>query len=94
MKTRIYTRPTSSLNYNGKKIAYYEFLSSGIIEECSKSLRKMNDRINEKQLEINSLIENESSLSELDKRFYTYMLSKRKELILDSAMRILFPKTR
>lgn len=86
LKIRIYQRPLSALSYNGKKIGYAEFLASGANDACTKALIRMSDRINSSQNAISSLLE-ETPLSPLDIRFYTYMLSKRRELILEPALR-------
>ena len=88
LKIRIYQRPFSALSWNGQKVNYLEFLSSGVNDACTRSLLKMSERIEERKDAIVGLLE-ETQLSQLDREFYAYMLDKRKEMILDEAVRSL-----
>ena len=81
---RIYQRPLSALNYKGKKVGYLEFISSGVNTSCTAALHRISRMIEDRQSEIETLLE-KTPLSSLDRKFYSFILSKRKEMILDRA---------
>lgn len=78
---RIFEIPTSAIMVNGKKIKYFDFISSLQDENCNRALKRIVPRIN--MAKIRMIIEETPFLSELQKRFYITMLEKRKEKILD-----------
>jgi len=78
---RVYNIPTSALQMNGKKIKYFEFLSSLQYEGCNRALKRIVPRIN--MDEIYKLIDETPYIDELQKKFYKTMLGTRKELLLD-----------
>lgn len=82
---RIYNIPVSAIQYKGKKINYYEFISSLENEECNRALNRLLPRIDMKK--IGELIEETPVISDLQKTFYKTMLSERKERILDYSIR-------
>lgn len=84
---RIYEIPTSAVMVNGKKIKYFEFISSLQNEDCNYALRRILPRIDMKK--IYAIIEETPFISELQKRFYKTMLEKRKEKILDFSYSVL-----
>ena len=86
LKIRIYQRPQSALRYDNRKISYAEFLSSGVNPECNRALRQIAQRIEEKTAEIDDLIYNKTPLSDIDRDFYSFVLRKRKELIINYAL--------
>ena len=78
---RVFDIPLSAITYNGKKINYFKFLSSGEFEDCNKALIKITERIDmEKVFEI---IDNTETITEIQNTFYKTMLSERKKRILD-----------
>lgn len=80
---RVYEIPTSAILLNGKKIKYFDFISSLEYEACNNALLRIVPKID---LEIiKGIIEETPFISELQKEFYMTMLTKRKELILDYA---------
>ncbi len=78
---RIFNIPVSAIQYKGKKINYYEFISSLRNEECNRALKRLLPRIDMKRIE--ELIEETPAISDLQKTFYKTMLSERKKRILD-----------
>ena len=83
MHYRIYEIPTSAILLNGKKIKYFDFISSLEYEACNNALLRIVPKIDLER--IKRIIEETPFISELQKEFYITMLSKRKGLILDYA---------
>lgn len=84
---RIYVFPTSAILENGKKIPYFDYISSLKNEDCNKALKRITERIDMNKLCV--LVEEVPSITELQKDFYRIMLSERKEKILDYSMKLL-----
>lgn len=84
MNFRIFEIPTSAIQLNGKKIKYFEFISSLQNDDCNKALKRIVPRINIKDIE--RIIEDTPFISKLQKEFYLTMIKKRKELILDFSL--------
>lgn len=84
---RIFVFPTSAILENGKKISYFDFISSLQNEECNRALTKIVGRINME--EINKLIEDTPAISPMQRDFYKTMIAERKEKILDYSMELL-----
>lgn len=80
---RVYEIPTSAILLNGKKIKYFDFISSLEYEECNQALLRIVPKIDLEK--IKRIVEETPFISELQKEFYITMLSKRKEMILDYA---------
>jgi hypothetical protein len=80
MNARIYRFPTSAIHYNGKKINYFDFLSSLQDDNCTKALERMLPRIHLD--EIAELINGEEYLTSLQKSFYNNYIAQRYEKIL------------
>ena len=90
LNKRIYSIPTSAITYEGKRINYFDFLSSGKYKDCTNSLIKITKRIDLEK--INNFIDNIEEITSLQKEFYKFMLRQRKEKILDEALKILEEK--
>ena len=84
---RIFTFPTSAVEEDGKKISYFEFISSMKNEDCNEALKRIYKRINLEK--INRLIEETPFIEPVQKDFYQVMLKERKEKILDYSMKLL-----
>ena len=78
---RVFDIPLSAITYNGKKINYFKFLSSGEFEECNRALEKIVNRI--KMDKVFEIIDNTETITEIQKKFYKTMLTERKKRILD-----------
>lgn len=84
---RIFVFPTSAILENGKKISYFDFISSLQNEECNRALKKIVGRMNME--EINKLIEDTLAITPMQRDFYKTMIAERKEKILDYSMELL-----
>ena len=87
---RIYEIPTSAILLNGKKIKYFDYISSLQNDDCNKALKRIVPRINIEK--IKEIINNISFISDIQKKFYITMIEKRKELILDFSLKQLEKK--
>ena len=81
---RIFVFPSSVIEENGKKISYFEFISSLKNEECNAALKRIYGRIDMEQL--NKIVEETPALLPEQRDFYKIMLWERKEKILDYSM--------
>jgi hypothetical protein len=84
---RIYVFPASSIEEDGKKISYFDFISSLKEQECNKALIRISKRIDMDK--INELIDEISTLLPIQKDFYKVMITERKKKILDYSMDLL-----
>lgn len=82
---RVYNFPNSAIKQNDIKINMYEFLTSTKDENCLKSLEKIANKINQK--EINNIIENTPYISNNHKFFLKTMINARKTWLIDKALR-------
>lgn len=73
---RIYDIPLSAINVDGKKIRYFDFISSPQYEGCNEALKRTLPRIDMEK--IGAIIEQTPFISDLQKRFYMTMLTERK----------------
>lgn len=83
LNARIYRFPTSAIHYHGKKINYYDFITSMADDNCTKALMRMLPKIHLDR--INAFIDREQYLTQIQKRFYKYYISERYDKILISA---------
>ncbi|MDR1193760.1 MAG: HipA domain-containing protein [Peptococcaceae bacterium] len=85
---RIFTFPASTIEENGQKISYFDFISSLRNEDCNAALKRARARIDMEQL--SGIVEETPLLLPIQKEFYQIMLRERKAKILDySAERLL-----
>ena len=92
MNFRIFEVPTSAIMVNGKKLKYFDFISSLENEQCNLALKRITPRIDMKK--IRTIIEGTPFISDLQKKFYGTMLEKRKERILDFSLAALEKATK
>lgn len=86
LEIRLYQRPLSAFKANGVKIPYNDLLQAGLYPDCGKALSIMGKAIDEKFPKIVEFI-NESPLVDSDKKFFTFMLEKRKEFVIDASLK-------
>ncbi len=84
---RIFVFPTSAVEEDGKKLSYFEFISSLKNSDCNDALKRIYDRIDMEK--INRLVEETPFITPVQKEFYQIMLRERKEKILDYSMELL-----
>ncbi len=87
---RVYEIPTSAIMINGKKIKYFDFISSLQNDGCNQALKRILPRIN--MANIRQIVEDTPFISDLQHRFYLTMLTERKRLILDFSLAALEKK--
>ena len=84
---RIYVFPASSIEDNGVKIPYFDFISSLRCPECNDALRRITKRIDLNKIQ--KFLDGVPELQPLQREFYLTMLTERKEKILDYSMNLL-----
>lgn len=84
---RIFQIPLSGIKIDGKKINYFDFLSSLQNKDCNAALKRIVPKINMQK--IYTLIDETPFITELQKKFYKTMLAERKEKILDKSLQLL-----
>lgn len=82
---RVYIFPNSALKFNGKKINYYEFLSTTDNEDCLKSLKKFSERFELKI--IKDVLNSTPILSSVHKEFITKILKSRNDKLITYALK-------
>ncbi len=87
MEGRVYEKPTSAIYSEGRRINYYQLITSLDYKGCNEAIRRIVPRINLD--EINKLIDSVEQLSQLKKEFLKKILQLRKEIILDTAFKYL-----
>ena len=81
---RIYTFPTSSIEKGGKKISYFDYISSLKNPDCNEALKRVCSRIDLDA--IHDFLEGVPELLPIQREFYLTMLTERKEKILDYSL--------
>jgi hypothetical protein len=84
---RILEIPTSAIMVEGKKIKYFNFISSLLNEDCNLALKRIVPKIDMRRIRV--MIEATPFISDLQKRFYLTMLTERKARILDFSVKAL-----
>ena len=84
---RVFEIPLSGIKLNGKKINYFDFISSLELEGCNEALRRIVPRIHMEQIE--KLVNETPFITDLQKQFYKTMLWERKTRILDYSLQLL-----
>lgn len=80
INNRIYNKPTSTLTKEGKRINYFEFISSLKNEDCNKALIRIVDKVD--MLKIEKIIDEMPIISDIRKKFYKTMIQERYNKIL------------
>lgn len=81
---RVYEIPTSAITVKGKRLKYFDFITSLEYEGCNTALARIAPLIDLGK--ISDIIDETPFISDLQKRFYKYIIDARKTLILDVAM--------
>lgn len=87
LKFRVFEIPTSAIMLDGKKIRYFDFISSMQNKDCNKAVRRITPKIDMES--IKEIIQETPYLSELQKNFYFTILLERKQRILDFTFKLL-----
>ncbi len=86
MDERLYKYPKSAIKLKDVKINYYNFLTTTDNQDCLKSLKKIQAKIDLEK--INKIIDETPYISNIAKIFYKVICKERKEKILDKALEI------
>ncbi len=78
---RIFVYPTSAVEEDGKKISYFDYISSLKDRDCNAALRRIHERIDMEQ--IDRLVAETPFTEPIQREFYQVMIRERKEKILD-----------
>ena len=89
---RIFNIPLSGIKLGGKKINYFDFITSLQDEGCNDALIRITNKLDMKR--IRKLIDETPYITDLQKNFYKTMLLERKEKILDKALGLLQKRQR
>ena len=81
---RIFDIPLSAINMEGKKIRYFDFISSLSNNDCNMALKRITPKID--MSKIRNIIDKTPFLTDLQKKFYMTMLTERKTRILDFSL--------
>lgn len=92
LNKRIYDIPLSAVNVDGKKLRYFDFISSLQYEGCNEALKHILPRIDLEK--IGAIIEQTPFISDLQKQFYMTILTERKACILDFSLAALEKKAK
>lgn len=77
---RIFTFPTSQIKLAGEKSSYYNVIHSLVYPECNQALLEVYRRMDIEK--IYALIDSTELISDVQKRFYRHMITKRYEKII------------
>jgi hypothetical protein len=81
LNARIYRFPTSAIKLDGKKVSYYDFLTSGEYADCNEAVVRIVPKIDIGQIE--AFIDETPYISDLQKDFYkTYINARYKKILL------------
>ena len=81
---RVFQVPTSSITIKGKRINYFDFISSLQYHDCNAALKRIVPKIDMDK--IAEIVENTPYTDSLQRQFYITMLKERKMRILDYSL--------
>ena len=84
IEQRVYTFPNSAIMVDGKKLSYFQYISSLTDPDCNAALHRIAPRIDMEAIE--KIIEEAPVLLPIQRTFYCAMLRERKERIIDFSM--------
>ena len=86
LNARVYQFPTSAIKLSGRKINYYDFLTTQENADCEAALKRIVPKVDMER--IGSLIDGVPYITDLQKKFYKKYISARYELILQPAFEL------
>lgn len=87
MNQRIFVFPNSAIEENGKKISYFDYISSLKNPDCNAALKRISSRIDMEAIE--KIIDETPGMLPVQKDFYSIMIAERKRKILDYSLELL-----
>lgn len=91
INNRVYNKPTSTITENGRRINYYDFISSLKNKECNDALSRIVNKIDMKQIE--KEIDEMPIISDIRRSFYKVILERRYKIILEKSYNKLINKS-
>ncbi len=85
LNQRIFNQPLSAITQNGRKINYFDFISSLQNEDCNQALKRIAPRIDISK--IDRIIDETPVISDLQRKFYRTILTERKGKIIDFSLK-------
>lgn len=85
LNQRIFNQPLSAITQNGRKINYFDFISSLQNEDCNQALKRIAPRIDISK--IDRIIDETPAISDLQRKFYRTILTERKGKIIDFSLK-------
>lgn len=86
LNARVYQFPTSAIKQSGRKINYYDFLTTQQDADCGAALKRIVPRIDMER--IGNLIDSVPYITDLQKEFYKKYISSRYKPILQPAFEL------
>lgn len=86
LAARVYQFPTSAIRQDGKKLNYYDFLTTTDNRDCREAVKRIVPRVDMER--IRTLITETPYLSDLQREFYQRYLAARFDRILQPALEI------
>ena len=86
LAARVYQFPTSAIKVSGRKINYYDFLTTTENADCRRAVERIGSRVDLDK--IGALIDNTPYISELQKEFNRRYVAARFERILQPSMEL------
>lgn len=84
IEQRVYTFPNSAIMVDGKKLSYFQYISSLTDPDCNAALRRIAPKIDMEA--IDEIIEGAPVLLPIQRAFYRTILWERRERIIDFSM--------
>lgn len=85
LNNRIFTRPLSAIKQDGRRINYFDFISSLENKDCNEALVRIKERID--MTKIKAIVDETPFITELHKTFLNTLLAERNEKILEYSFR-------
>lgn len=90
LNARVFQFPTSAIKQGGRKINYYDFLTTQQNVDCHAAIRRVFTDVDMEQ--IGDFIDGVPHITDLQKDFYKKYISARYELILQPAFELTMPE--
>ena len=87
LHARVFQFPTSAIKLNGRKINYYDFITSAENNDCNATLKRVFPKIDMEK--IAAFVDSTPVISDLQKQFYSRYLQARYDLILSPAYKLI-----
>lgn len=80
LKSRVFSKPTSAIQLDSKRINYNDFINSLQDNDCNQALKRILPKISKEK--VNEIIDSTPYITNLQKTFYKTILAARRDIIL------------